>query len=116
MNIIEAWQSGWGQIGNFFGDFFSGLWDGAVDLLNGFFNGLATYIGNWLGSIGLSITIPDGVFYILDDLTHSIGYIIPVAALLPIPIFMLSFYVIKLIISIYRIIASTVIQRVHISA
>jgi hypothetical protein len=115
MNIIEAWQNGWGQIGNFFGDFFGGLWDGAVSLLNNFFNGLATYIGNWLHDLGFSISIPSGVFNVFNDITHFIGYIIPVRALLPIPIFMLSFYIIKLIFAIYKIIASTIIQRVHVS-
>ena len=115
MNIIEAWQSGWNQILGSTGDFFSGLFGGAIDLLNGFFNGLGTYLGEWLTGLGLSITIPDGVLTVLDDLTKSIGYIIPVQALLPIPIFMLSFYIAKLIFALYQIIASTIIRKIHIS-
>ena len=111
MNIVEAFRSGWSQIVNWFGNGIPDLWDGVVNFANGVLGGLNTYIADWLSGLGLSITIPDGVFTILNDLTRSIGYLIPVSALLPIPIFMLSFYVIKLIFAIYQVIASTVIQR-----
>ena len=115
MNVIEAWQSGWNQIGGFFGDFFGGLFDGAVDFFNSIFSGLSSYISEWLTGLGLSITIPDGVFAVLNDLTRGIGYLIPVQALLPIPVFMLSFYIIKLIFALYQIIANTIIRRIHVS-
>lgn len=114
MNIIEAWLSGWNQIANFFGDWTGIIWDSIISFLNSFLGGISDYISNWLSGIGLSITIPSGVFDVLDTLTRSIGYLIPVSAILPIPIFMLSFYILKLIFAIYQIIASTVIQRIKV--
>lgn len=114
MNIIEAWLSGMGQITDFFSNWTGSLWDGIVDFFNGIMGGLSDYIASWLSGLGLSISIPSGVFDVLDSLTRSIGYLIPVSSILPIPIFMLSFYVIKLIFSVYQIIASTVIRRVKI--
>ena len=114
MNIIEAWLSGMGQITDFFSKWTGSLWDGIVDFFNGIMGGLSDYISSWLSGLGLSITIPSGVFDVLDSLTRSIGYLIPVSSILPIPIFMLSFYVLKLIFSVYQIIASTVIKRVKI--
>ena len=114
MNIIEAWLSGMGQITDFFSKWTGSLWDGIVYFFNGIMGGLSDYIASWLSGLGLSITIPSGVFDVLDSLTRSIGYLIPVSSILPIPIFMLSFYVLKLIFSVYQIIASTVIKRVKI--
>lgn len=115
MNLLQAWQSGMSQITNSFSSWTGSVWDSLIFLLNGLFGGLPTYISNWLTGLGLSITIPSEVFDILDSLTRSIGYLIPVSAILPIPIFMLSFYIIKLIFSLYQIIASTVIQRIKLN-
>ena len=91
---------------------FNPLIDWCVNLINGFFGGLGTIINGWLTSGGITVEIPPNVYDILHELTLGIGYIIPVAALLPIPIAMISFYIAKLIFAVYQLIAHTIIKRV----
>lgn len=57
-----------------------------------FFGGLADIILSFISSFGLTIEIPANVFDILREISIGVGYIIPVRALLPIPIFMITFY------------------------
>lgn len=114
MNIIEAWLSGMGQITDFLSNWTGSLWDSIVAFFNGFLGGLDTYIANWLEEQGLYISIPENVQEILRELAIGIGYIFPVRLLLPIPVFMISFYTIKLIFALYNLIAGTVIKRVKI--
>lgn len=115
MNIFEAWQSGISQIGNFFSNWTGSVWDSIVAFLNSFFGGIDTYIGNWLEQQGLYLSIPENVQKILRELAIGIGYIFPVRLLLPIPIFMMSFYILKLIFALYNLIAGTVIQRIKLN-
>lgn len=115
MNIIEAWQSGMGQIGNFFGDFFGGLWDGGVSLLNGIFGGIGDLISGWLNSLGLNLSLPANIYQGLHEVSIGVGYIIPIRALLPIPMFMLSFYIAKLIFAVYQLVAGLIIRRVKLN-
>ena len=91
---------------------FNPLIDFCVGLINGFFGGLGTIINDWLTNAGIYVEIPPNVYDILHELTLGIGYIIPVAALLPIPLAMISFYITKFAFAIYQIIAHTIIKRV----
>lgn len=115
MNIFEAWSSGWSQILSWFSGIFDFLWDNATSFINGIFNGdLAQYIGSWFNNLGLSIAIPQSFYNGLNELFIGIGYIVPVRALLPIPAFFLSFYIIKLVFAIYRAIAGFVVRRIKV--
>ena len=99
---------------SFFSDIFNDVINWGVDLLNNLFSGIGDIIAAWLEHIGLTIEIPANVFDIFNELTIGVGYIVPVAALLPIPLFMLAFYVAKLIFAIYQLIAATIIRRVKV--
>ncbi len=103
-----------GGITDFWGGVFNGLLDWIIELINGFVGGIADIILSWLESSGLSIEIPPSVFDILRELSIGVGYIFPVRALLPIPMIMISFYVLKLVFAVYKIIASTIIRRVSV--
>lgn len=103
-----------GAIGDFFGGLFNSLIDWGLGLINGLLEGLGSLLTWWFDSLGLSISVPLGVFNVLNDITYSIGYIFPIKELLPIPLFMLSFYVAKIVFAVFQIIASTVIKRVKI--
>ena len=103
---------------NLIGDFFKNLidcvLDWVVELLNWIFGGLGELIAWWFESIGLDISIPVDVFNVFNDITYSIGYIFPIKELLPIPIFMFTFYVARIVFAVFQIIASTVIKRVKV--
>lgn len=111
---------------DFFGNFFNGIIDFFVklftewipgffiDAFNFFAGGLAELVENWLISIGLTIEIPEGLYSGLNVLTRSIGYILPMAALSPIVIFMLVFYIAKIVFAIYKVIANTIIKKISI--
>lgn len=103
------------SIFGFFGDLFNGVIDWALGLLNGLFEGLGSLLTWWFDSLGMAISIPSGVFNVFNDITYSIGYIFPITELLPIPLFMVAFYVARIIFAVFQIIASTVIKRVKIS-
>lgn len=103
-----------GSIGNFFVSLFDGVIDWGLNLINGLLDGLGSLISWWFDSLGLSVSVPSGVFNVLDDITYSIGYIFPIKELLPIPLFFLSFYIAKVVFAVFQIIASTVIKRVKI--
>ena len=109
-NLVNWLQS----ILDFWGDFFSGLWDGTVDLITGLLGGLGDYIASWFESLGLSITIPPNIYMILDDITKSIGYVVPFNQLMPIVAVWLGFYGFKIVFAIYNVIASTVVRRTKI--
>ncbi len=102
-NITGWWQSGWDAIIDWF-----------VELLNKFDSGLADFIAEWLTSQGLTLEIPADVFNVLDEITHGIGYILPLKALTPIFLFWVSFYVSSIIFAIFRMIHSTIIKRVSV--
>lgn len=99
-------------------DFFTGVVNAIIDFVLEFFNniglGIGGFIGEWLNGYGMVIQIPSNIFDVLNDVTRGIGYILPLAALTPIVNFMITFYVIKIIFSLYRVIASTTIRRVKI--
>lgn len=95
--------------------FFNGVIDFFTGCFNWFFGGLVDLILGFISNFGLTIEIPVGIYDILNELFIGVGYIIPVKALLPIPFFMISFYILKLIFSLYQLIAGTIIQRVHLS-
>lgn len=92
-------------------DLFSTAIDWVVGVINSLLGGLAEFIFGFLNEMGLEIEIPPNVFDALREISIGVGYIIPVKELLPIPIFMISFYILKLIFSIYQLIAGTVIKR-----
>ena len=99
---------------SFFSDIFNGIINFFVDLLNNLLGGIGDVITAFFEHIGLTLEIPAGVFDIFNELTIGVGYIVPVSALLPIPLFMLAFYIAKLIFAIYQLIAATLIRRVKI--
>ena len=111
MNIINT-------IFNFFKNLFNGVIDWIIILLNKLLSGLGDIILQWLiylcESFGLNIEIPANVFDIVHELFLGIGYILPMKALLPIPLFMVAFYIAKLIFAIYSLIAKTIIRRVSV--
>ncbi len=102
-NLANWWQSGWDAI-----------LDWAVELLNKFNIGLSTFIADWLVSQGLTLEIPVDVFNVLDEITHGIGYILPLKALTPIFLFWLSMHVANILFAIFRIIHSTIIKRISV--
>ena len=102
------------KIAAFFSNLFGGVLDWVVELLNGVLGGAVSIISDWLSSLGFSITIPSDVFSVFNELTYGIGYIFPIAALLPIPTLMLGFYIAKIIFSVYSLIASTIIKRIKV--
>ncbi|MBQ9385210.1 MAG: hypothetical protein IJT87_13345 [Ruminiclostridium sp.] len=91
---------------------FNPLIDWCVNLINSFLGGLGAVINDWLNSIGLEITLPPNVYDVLNEISIGVGYLIPVKALIPIPLFFVSFYIAKLVFAIYQLIASTIIKRV----
>lgn len=93
--------------------FLGGFVDLLLHMFNGVFGGIADIILTFLASCGLTIEFPADLYNILDQLTLGVGYIIPVRALLPIPLFMITFYTIKLVFSIYQLIAGTIIKRIN---
>ena len=101
------------SIGKFFSDLFSTVIDWFVNGINAIIGGIADMIFGFLHSCGLNIVIPTDVYYVLKEITVGIGYIIPVRALLPIPMFFIAFYVVKWVFAIYQLIAGTVIKRVR---
>lgn len=108
--LSNLWNTftGWWSSG------FNSIIGWVLGLLNGFFGSLGEYFTDWLSDQGLTIAIPSGVFDITHDLFRGIGYIFPVAALLPIPAFMVSFYLLKLVFALYQWFSSTVIKRIKI--
>lgn len=103
-------------------EWLNSLWDGIQNIfstvidwfvggVNALFGGIAQIIFGFLSACGLNVSIPANVYDVLNEITIGVGYIIPVRALLPIPIFMITFYVIKLVFSIYQLIAGTIIKR-----
>lgn len=101
------------KIGSFFNNIFSTIIDWFIGGINALFGGIADMIFGFLHSCGLNIVIPTDVYYVLKEITVGIGYIIPVRALLPIPMFFIAFYVVKWVFAIYQLIAGTVIKRVR---
>ena len=98
----------WENICKFFGviiDFFVG----GINFLLG---GVMDLILTFLATCGLTIEFPADIYSILNEITIGVGYIIPVRALLPIPLFMITYYTVKLVFSIYHLIAGTIIKRV----
>lgn len=95
-----------------FRNIFNAAIDWVLELCNSFALGLGTFISQWLLSMGLTVEIPANLFDVLNDFTRGVGYIIPFSALMPIVNFMLSFYVVKIIFAVYKIIANTTIKRV----
>lgn len=89
-----------------------GIVDFFASIFNFLFGGIATVILEYIAG-SMNITIPENVFDVLNEITIGVGYILPVRELLPIPLFMLSFYSVKLVFSIYQLIAGTIIQRVR---
>ena len=105
-------------------EMFSGLWSGLQNIfstiidwvcggINAVFGGIAEFIFNFISGYGLKIEIPANVYDVLNEITIGVGYIIPVRALLPIPAFMITFYVLKFVFSLYQLIAGTIIKRVR---
>lgn len=105
--IITVFDKGW----SVFSEYWDAGWNSFTEFINKFLGGLDVYIMDWLNEWFPQITIPADVFKVFNEITIGVGYIIPVKALLPIPLFMISFYVLKLVFSIYQLIAGTIIQR-----
>lgn len=100
-------------IGDFFSMLFSGLIDWFVNIFNTISQGAGGIVADFLKAAGLSdLSIPGNVFSILKELSIGVGYIFPVRDLLPIPLFWLSFYVARIVFSVFRLIASTVLKRI----
>ena len=99
-------------IGNFFINIFDSLIDWGIGLINGFLSGLGDYLSAWLVKQGITLSIPDNVFDVLNEITLCIGYILPLKALMPIVTLWLGYYVAKIVFAVYRLIASTIIKRV----
>lgn len=99
-------------IADFFANLFNGLIDWFIGLLNNFFGGVGDYIATWLINQGITIELPANVFDVLNEITLSVGYILPITSLMPIVIFWLGFYVVKIIFAVYSLIANTIIKRV----
>ena len=96
---------------SFFRGIFNGFIDWVVSCINALLSGLGDLLVGWLLGLGLTIEIPPNVFDILHELTVGVGYILPIRQLLLIPMFMLSFYVAKLIFAVFQVIYSTIIKR-----
>ena len=93
-------------------DIFSWLSEALSDLtagIIGFFTALlqqlfglfGSMIASWMVEQGFSLSIPSEVFNVLDEITLSIGYILPLYALVPLITFMLTFYIAKFVLSIF---------------
>lgn len=95
-------------------DLFNGFIDWIIGIINAMFGGAGSLLTWWLGDLGLNISLPDNIYSVLHDVTYCIGYIFPVRELVPIPAFMLSFYIARAIFALFKIIASTVIKRVKV--
>ncbi len=65
-------------------------------------------LSDWFVGQGFSIEMPDMVFEVFDEITYAIGYIFPLNALMPLVQFWLSFYIVKIIISIYNMITKSI--------
>lgn len=98
-------------MGDFFVNLFSGLVDWILAFLNSIFSTVFGVLSVFIKSLGLDPEIPGTVFMVLDELTLGIGYIFPMADLLPIAFFWVSFYIARIVFSIYHLIASTVFKR-----
>lgn len=94
-----------GEIFNWFSEFFSDLASGVLGILTALLQQLFGVFGNllasWMVEQGFSLSIPAEVFNVLDEITLGIGYILPLYAFLPIIVFMLTFYVAKLVITVF---------------
>lgn len=94
-NIIASYSSWW----------ISGIqWfvDWIAERFNNVLWAFVTPISNWLDSLGdVTIGFPSVVFDVLNEITYGVGYILPLGYLLPIPIFMISFYGLKLMFIIF---------------
>ena len=111
----DMFQKLFSGITDFFGSAIHTVIDWVLSLVNYIIGGVADLIFNFLSACGLTIEIPANVFDILRELSIGIGYIIPVQALLPIPTILISFYLIKLVFSIYQLIAGTIIKVHHVT-
>lgn len=99
MNILMEIIS---KVGGFLTFIGTGIVNWFQDTFNSLFGGLSDIISAIFIANSLEVEIPDDVYNILDELTYGIGYILPIKELLPIPIFMISFYSVKLVISVVR--------------
>lgn len=109
--LFQRKNKGVFKMGDFFVNLFSGLVDWILAFLNSIFSTVFGVLSIFIKSLGLNPSIPGTVFNVLDELTLGIGYIFPVADLLPIAFFWVAFYVARIVFSIYHLIASTVFKR-----
>lgn len=98
-------------IGNFFSTLFSGLIDWCLNIFNIVSQGFLTIISDFFKLVGLDVTIPGSVFSVFRELSIGIGYIFPLADLLPIFYFWVSFYIARIIFAVFRLISSTILKR-----
>lgn len=96
---------GWGQILTSISSFFTGIAQFFADSINNTIQGsLISLINLVNGMDEFYIEIPNYIFSVLNDLTYGVGYIVPVAALLPIPFFFIAFYGFRILLSIVHFI------------
>ena len=93
-------------------DFLGGIGNFFIGIINYLVGGVADLILTFLATCGLTIELPTNIYNLLDELTIGIGYIFPMRQLLPIPMFMITFYTIKLVFSIYNLVAGTIIKKI----
>lgn len=95
----------------------AGFISAIVNFFAGIFNfllgGVADLILTFLATCGLTIELPANIYDILNEITIGIGYVLPIRYLLPIPLFMITFYTIKLMFSIYNLIAGTILKTIN---
>lgn len=101
-------------IGNFFSTLFSGLIDWFLNIFNVISQGAFGIVGDFFKAAGLNISLPGNVFTALNEITIGIGYIFPLADLLPIFSFWISFYIARIVFAVYHLIASTILKRTKI--
>lgn len=89
-------------INDFFAEIISELVSWQLTVLSWLTNNLfGAPLGAWLASQGFSIEFPDEVFNVLNEITYGVGYILPLYSLLPIVWIMLTFYVAKILLSVF---------------
>lgn len=105
--MLNFINQGLNDVSNFF-------WDVIMWCVNTLTGGLGGVVQLFFEMFNLSISIDVSVYSTLREIMIGVGYIVPIRALLPIPVFMISFYLAQFVFAIFRFICSTFIRKVSI--
>lgn len=106
ISSLGSWFiSGWSQILTNISSFFTGIVEFFADSINTTIQGCVASLLSVIDGMGtFSLEIPNYIFSVLNDLTYGVGYIVPLSVLLPIPLFFIAFYGLRILLSIVHFI------------